>query len=174
LSHDARKDFADRIIAFGDTIETKGLFIEFPVLSLSTADEPQFVNMIATRDFDDGHASPESFMSYLDGNGIATFKNLSKDTTLVAPTPQPQTDAYHILSFTRTAPEERSIALWKAVADAVIAQFNALSLAKAYTCPLMELECHGCMFEYASRQSIMYQIINKYYSNTYIYIYMVK
>ena len=57
------------------------------------------------------------FEELTDDNGVAVFKNLGKDATLVAPAPvAPSANYSHIGTFTDQAPESQQHELWQKVA----------------------------------------------------------
>lgn len=100
-------------------------FWECPPVTAAALDQPFECVVVKAGGF--ARASPSDFAEHFgEEPGAATFQNLGKDATLVAPTGEPvlapgeRRAAFgHIAAFCRSAPETQHVALWQAVGAAM-------------------------------------------------------
>lgn len=94
---------------------------ETPPITQGTVDRPFTFVRIDSPTLARMHPEPEVFASYYPQaeDGIVTFTNLGGDAVLIAPTPDEGTSYPHLAAFSRSAPPEKRVSLWRAVGEAV-------------------------------------------------------
>jgi hypothetical protein len=103
---------------------------ETPPVSRDTADRQFEFVLIDAQSLAGVDPEPWIFEEHFTGgealNGVVTFPNIGRDATLVAPCPtEPLLDYAHLAVFTRHAPREQQLALWRAVGEAAEERFRA-------------------------------------------------
>lgn len=91
---------------------------ETPALDRDSAGDPFEFVLVNTPAFATLHTDPNTYSEYFtdtdEDQGIVSFTNLSKDATLVVPSPRALDEAYgHLAAFVRRAPEAQVDCLWQ-------------------------------------------------------------
>lgn len=105
-------------------------FFETPPVSRDTLDGNFEFVLVDCPSLAQADPEPRVFEEHFCGpgaaDGIATFPNLGGDAVLIAPHPsKPLKNYAHLAAFTRHAPHEQQLALWRAVSEAAREWFRS-------------------------------------------------